>query len=81
MFEDYEYANIKFYFSVHSSDDFYNMKLYLDYDGHNYNWETNYPGPTPFKNTDPSAVPTQPTPTDSIEPATKPSEDTGPLSV
>lgn len=44
IFENYEYSNIKFNFTVDPSDDWYSTEYYLSYDGYNYNWETKYRG-------------------------------------
>lgn len=44
IFENYEYSNIKFRFTVHPSDDWYSTEYYLNYDGYNYNWVTKHNG-------------------------------------
>lgn len=44
IFENYEYSNIKFHFTVKPSDDWYSTEYYLNYNGYNYNWVTKYNG-------------------------------------
>ena len=44
IFENYEYSNIKFNFTVQPSDDWYRTEYYLSYDGDNYNWSEKYYG-------------------------------------
>lgn len=44
IFEDYDYQNIVYKFSVEPSDDWYRSYYILSYDGYNYNWKVEYLG-------------------------------------
>jgi len=44
IFEDYQYSNITFEFTIEPSDDWYHTEYYLSYDGINYNWAEKYLG-------------------------------------
>ena len=44
IFQRYGYSNIKFKFTISPSDDWYKTEYYLNFDGYNYNWETQYYG-------------------------------------